>query len=114
VDLTLAAALAFPDGTLGLIDCSCEQPFRCSYELVGTTGLIEVPDAYLPPERPIARLKDANGALVRELAFDGANQYGAMVDAFGEAALDGGGLAYPAEDGVDQMAVLDAILASAR
>ena len=39
VDLSLTAELKFPDGVLGLIDCSFEQPFRCSYELVGTRGV---------------------------------------------------------------------------
>src|SRR3954467_7009090 len=49
VDLSLTAELRFPGDVLGLIDCSFEQPFRCSYEFVGTLGAIAVPDAYLPP-----------------------------------------------------------------
>ncbi len=49
VDLSLAATLRFPNGILAQVDCGFEQPFRCTYELVGTTGVIEVPDAYLPP-----------------------------------------------------------------
>ena len=69
VDLSLAAALRFPGGVLGLIDCSFEQPFRCVYELVGTRGVIEVPDAYLPPARPTARLRAADSA--QDLVFDG-------------------------------------------
>src|SRR4029077_5127650 len=44
-DLSATGALRFPGGVLGLIDCSFEEPFRCVYELVGTTGFIEVPDA---------------------------------------------------------------------
>ena len=59
VDLTLTASLRFPRRVLASIDCSFEQPFRCVYELVGTRGVIEVPDAYLPPAvgSPIARLR---------------------------------------------------------
>ena len=59
VDLSLTAQLEFPGGVLATIDCSFEQPFRCSYELVGSRGVIEVPDAYLPPAegKPIARLR---------------------------------------------------------
>ena len=41
--------LEFPGGVLAAVDCSFEQPFRCAYELVGSKGVIEVPDAYLPP-----------------------------------------------------------------
>jgi predicted dehydrogenase len=112
VDLSLAAALRFPGGVLGLVDCSFEQPFRCAYELVGSDGVIEVPDAYLPPARPLARLvKEGN---VEELTFEGGDQYGHMVDAFADALAQGGRLTQPAEDGVAQMEALDAVLAAAR
>ncbi|MDR3634600.1 MAG: Gfo/Idh/MocA family oxidoreductase [Isosphaeraceae bacterium] len=111
-DLSLAAALRFPDGVLGVVDCSFEQPFRCTYELVGSDGVIEVPDAYLPPARPIARLvKDGR---TEELTFEGGDQYGAMVDAFGESLANGGGLASPAENGLAQMQTLDAIRTAAK
>jgi len=113
VDLSLTAALRFPEGVLGLLDCSFEQPFRCVYELVGTHGSIEVPDAYLPPAQPIARLRGTGRD--QDLVFDGRNQYAAMVDAFAVAVADQAHrLPDPTEDGVAQMAVLDAILATAR
>src|SRR5205085_1965198 len=54
VDLSVIAELRFPNDIYGLIDCSFEQAFRCTYELVGTRGAIEVPEAYLPPAHPIA------------------------------------------------------------
>jgi predicted dehydrogenase len=111
VDMSLTAELLFPGDVIGLIDCSFEQPFRCSYELVGTKGVIEVPDAYLPPERPSATLRTAEGE--RTLSFDGRNQYAAMVDAFSRA-VAAGKLDAPAEDGLDQMRILDAILTAAK
>jgi len=111
VDLSLTASLRFPNGVLGQLDCSFEQPFRCNYELVGTTGVIEVPDAYLPPDRPTALLRA--GDTVKELAFEGRNQYAGMVDAMARA-VAGGRLTEPAEDGLNQMAALDAILSAAR
>ena len=105
VDLSLTAELKFPNGVIGLIDCSFEQPFRCVYELVGTRGVIEVPDAYLPPERPFARV---NGV---DVFYEGADQYGQMVDAFAESVGSGPGLISPCENGLSQMIALDAILA---
>src|SRR5580704_8293072 len=59
VDLTLAALLEFASGVVATIDCSCEQPFRCTYEVVGSRGVIDVPDAYLPPAagKALARLR---------------------------------------------------------
>lgn len=108
VDLSLTAELRFPNGVLGLVDCSFEQPFRCAYELVGTKGSLTVPDAYLPPSRPVAELLTADGR--KSLSFDGRDQYSMMVDAFVRAARAGGPLVSPSEDGLAQMTVLDAVL----
>lgn len=112
VDLSLTAVLRFPNGVLGQLDCSFEQPFRCVYELVGTRGSLQVPDAYLPPARPTARLRTDDS--VKDLVFDGRDQYSQMVDAFAQAVDADRGLADPAEDGLAQMRVLDAILSAAR
>ena len=116
VDMSLTASLQFPGGVLGLVDCSFEQPFRCTYELVGTLGTLVVPDAYLPPEAPTALLTSSSEHLssggTRTLTFDGRDQYACMVDAFAQGIFDGK-LPDPAEDGVAQMRVLDAILADA-
>jgi hypothetical protein len=101
---------------LAAVDCSFEQPFRCSYELVGTRGVIDVPDAYLPPAsgRPIARIRTTGSASdsgaatddARVLEFDPVDQYAAMVDAFA-ASVAAGALVEPAEDGHAQMIALD-------
>jgi predicted dehydrogenase len=123
VDMSLAATLRFPGGVLASIDCSFEQPFRCVYELVGTRGIIEVPDAYLPPKtgRPLSTMRriaagsdsDATSDAMTTLEFEVWDQYAAMVDAFA-ASVQAGRLADPAEDGLAGMETLDAILTSAR
>jgi hypothetical protein len=51
---------------------------------------------------------------VRELTFEGGDQYAAMVDAFAVAVRSGGILPAPAEDGLAQMVVLDTVLGLAR
>ncbi len=121
VDLSLTAQLQFPGGVLASIDCSFEQPFRCFYELVGSRGLIEVPDAYLPPaDHPIARLRTITSgsassdgeAQSRTLPFDAVNQYAAMVDSFA-GSVAAGSLVEPAEDGLAQMQVLDRLITAA-
>jgi D-xylose 1-dehydrogenase (NADP+, D-xylono-1,5-lactone-forming) len=122
VDLTLTALLEFANGILATIDCSFEQPFRCTYELVGTQGVIEVPDAYLPPAtgkalarlRTIGAVSDAGAGAdqVETLEFDQADQYAAMVDAFAQT-TKAGRLIDPAEDGLAQMAVLDRLRGAA-
>jgi xylose dehydrogenase (NAD/NADP) len=117
VDMTLTTALEFPGGVLGLVDCSFELPFRCNVEVVGTRGAIEIPLAFLPPERPIARVlgagtnRSAGAFETRE--FDGRDQYAAMVDAFA-ASVAARRLVAPAEDGLDQMRALAMIRAAER
>jgi predicted dehydrogenase len=112
VDMSLTAELRFPSGVIGLIDCSFEQPFRCAYELVGTGGSFIVPDAYLPPEEPTAIFYGMDDK-PRTLTFAGTNQYAMMVDAFAQSVASGR-LVPPADDGLNQMRALDAILASAK
>ncbi|GAC1471001.1 MAG: Gfo/Idh/MocA family oxidoreductase [Isosphaeraceae bacterium] len=109
VDLSLTAVLGFPNEVLGVIDCSFEQPFRCTYEVVGTRGVIEVPDAYLPPaDRPMARV--TTDGSTREMSFSGRNQYAAMVDDFARVVQTGGKLTSPLENGLAQMTALDGVL----
>ncbi|HKI16450.1 MAG TPA: hypothetical protein VKA15_01140, partial [Isosphaeraceae bacterium] len=100
-----------------------EQPFRCHYELVGSRGVVEVPDAYLPPKngKPTAWLRSLGTALdsssggdrIEVLEFEPADQYAAMVDAFTRS-VAAGRLVDPAEDGLDQMRVLDELSRQAR
>jgi xylose dehydrogenase (NAD/NADP) len=112
VDLSLAASLKFPGDILAQVDCSFEQAFRCSYELVGETGRIEVPDAYLPPDHPIAIYHGPQST--EEWNFAGTNQYAAMVDAFTDAVATCGTGGSPGEDGLGQMLAIDAIQTAAR
>lgn len=123
VDMTLAAVLEFPDDVVATVDCSFEQPSRCFVELVGTEGVIEVPDAFINPRQgpPTARIRTVKSGTVvqdeqydeRQLTFESTNHYAAMVDAF-SAAVAKGALLPPAEDGVAQMEAIDAVLAAAR
>jgi predicted dehydrogenase len=118
VDLTLTALMEFPGGVLAAVDCSFEQPYRCSCELVGTRGVLEIPDAFLPPARgrPTARLRTIGSACdsgavsdeVQTLDFEPVNQYAAMVDAFARS-VAADALVDPAEDGLAQMVILDVL-----
>lgn len=114
VDLGLAAALEFPGGALAAIDCAFDEPYRCHVELVGSGGVIEIPDAFVPPSEgaPTAILR-AEGKPDRTLRFDMVDQYAAMVDAFGRSVATGR-LVEPAENGLATMETLDATLAAAR
>ncbi|WP_152052142.1 Gfo/Idh/MocA family protein [Tautonia marina] len=116
VDLSLAAQLVFPNGVIGLVDCSFEAPFRCEYELVGTKGSIKVLEAYLPPAEPIALRFDSgsniHGTVPETLTFEGTDQYACMVDSFARS-VGAGSLQGPSEDGLLQMQTLDRIQSAA-
>ena len=111
VEMTLVGELEFPLGVLAQVDCSFESAYRCQYELIGSQGTLSVPEAFLPPERPkiILEAKDQT----EELPCPGTNQYAAMVDHFC-LSIRAGRLLPPAEDGVANMRVLDALAGSAR
>ncbi|MDG3005291.1 Gfo/Idh/MocA family protein [Paludisphaera mucosa] len=118
VDMNVAIVLHFPGDVLAAVDCSFEQPFLCTYELVGTRGSITVPDAYLPPASgPTAVLRTmsapsdvgAGDDRVETLTFPAVDQYAAMVDSF-DRSVAAGALEAPAEDGLAQMRVLERIL----
>lgn len=111
VDMSLSCLMTFPDGVIGEFDCSFEQPFRCFYELVGTQGVIEVPDAYLPPAIPLAHMRTPD--LAGDIKSEGTNQYSEMVDAFAEG-VGKKALVDPAEDGLAQMTALEAVINAAR
>jgi predicted dehydrogenase len=114
-DTTMQIALEFPDGVLANVDCSFEAAFRCEVELVGTKGAITLPDAFLPP--PAAKLVIHRG-MAREtvpetMVFPVANQYAEQVTDFC-ASITAGKLLAPAEDGLANMRVLEAALATSK
>jgi predicted dehydrogenase len=112
VDMTNAVALRFAGDVLAQIDCSFEQPYRCSFEMIGTTGVLEVPQAYLPGDAPQIVLR--RGEEIETITVPALNQYAQMVDHFGRAVLAGQALSPPAEDGLANMRLLDRVLAAAR
>jgi xylose dehydrogenase (NAD/NADP) len=48
IDLSFAGLLRFPGGLNALVDCSFAQPFRTGLEIVGSTGVIQVPRPFKP------------------------------------------------------------------
>lgn len=48
VDMAFWGMLRFPSGAVAQVDCSFRAPFRAQMELVGTEGMIVVPDPFKP------------------------------------------------------------------
>lgn len=106
VDMTLGMELRFPGDVLALLDCSFECPYRNRIELVGTGGTLEFPMGVLPPSDSELIHHTATGSeLIR---FPDADQYADEIEAFCIGARTGR-LPDPAEDGLANMRVVDAV-----
>lgn len=106
VDMTLGMLLRFPNDVTALLDCSFECPYRNRIELVGTRGALELPDGVLP--KPDSGLIYRHGEAVDMIRFAPTDQYAGEIEAFC-ASVAAGRLLDPAEDGLANMRVLDAV-----
>ena len=112
VDMSFAAVLRFPGGRLAVIDGGFESMGSQFYEIAGTSASIRVEKAYLPGAgQATVRVSRASGdEYIYSSAFD---QYAGEADHFAHA-VRVGHLGRPAEDGLAQTAVIEALYESAK
>ncbi len=80
--------------------------------VVGSTGTIEVPSAFVPGKvDTLVILSDAQGR--HEERIPGVDQYALEAEEFAACLLEGRPLRYPAEDAVANMRAVDALRRSA-
>jgi len=106
VDMTAAFQLRFPGGVSALLDCSFECPYRNRIEIVGTQLALELPEGVLPPAAP--SLIVHKGGSSETIEFPSSNQYTEQVRHFA-ASVAAGRLLPPADDGLANMRVLQAV-----
>jgi xylose dehydrogenase (NAD/NADP) len=115
-DVTVVGLLRFPEGRVAVLEASLVSALQQTYSIAGTEGMIELPhNAFIPWEKDACfrvRAADEEDGTVE--IIPGADEYQLMVENFADAVLDGRQLAYPAEDSVKNMQVLDALSRSAR
>jgi predicted dehydrogenase len=111
VDATMGILLRFPHDVTALVDCSFECPPRNRFEIVGTKGSIEFPDGVLPPEEATLTVRTNDES--ETLRFSAADQYAEMLDCFARS-VAAGRLEPPAEDGLANMRVVEAVRNAAR
>jgi D-xylose 1-dehydrogenase (NADP+, D-xylono-1,5-lactone-forming) len=116
VDTSATGILEFAEGT-ATISCSFAADGQGTYTIVGTEGTIEVPRGILPglgtrAAQGLVVVVDADGNRREEL-FEPVNQYRNMVDAFAESVLNKQPPPLPAEDGLNNVKVLEALTRSA-
>jgi len=107
VDMTIGMLLRFPGDVVALLDASFESPDRNRIEIVGTRGSLEFPGGVLPPPESELIYRHAGG--VETIRFVVADQYVGQIECFC-ASIAAGRLLPPAEDGLANMWVLNAVL----
>ena len=111
VETTFSGILRFPGDRLALVDSSFAQAHQAEYEIVGTEGRIVVDRAFRPDAQP-GRITIWRGSDQRVEEVGPANQFALEVDHFA-ASVRAGRLLPPAENGVAQTRVIEALYLSA-
>jgi D-xylose 1-dehydrogenase (NADP+, D-xylono-1,5-lactone-forming) len=111
VDTAFAGVLRFPGDRLAVIDGSFDVAGPQRYEVAGPKGAILVERAYLPGDGAVEIAVTAGGQR-RTVEAPSADQYALEADHFARSVREGRLLA-PAEDGVAQAAVMEALYEAA-
>jgi predicted dehydrogenase len=117
-DRLTSALLDFQSGQ-AIFTCSTQLVPHQRVQLFGTKGRIEIEIPFnAPPDRPTRLFiddgRDIFGSGIATETFPGVDQYTLQSDAFSRAILEGTPLPVTLEEGIANMAVIDAIFASAK
>jgi predicted dehydrogenase len=115
-DLATIATLRFGDNALATVEASFVAGLRQTYSVTGGRGSVDLPhDAFIPWEKDaeltVRGPDDERGT--REVV-PGVDEYRLMVEHFADAAAGRAPLAYPWEESLANIRVLDAIAHAAR
>jgi predicted dehydrogenase len=114
----LTSAILDFDGGQSIFTCSTQLVPYQRIHFLGTKGRIEIEIPFnAPKDRPTRLFIDDGGELfgsgITTESFPVLDQYTLQGDAFSKAVLEGGEIPVPVEDAIKNMAVIDAIFASA-
>jgi len=110
VDTTFTGLLEFPGGAVAHVGSSMEQPRRCELIAIGSKGRIEIPNMFDDSGPVVIMVGDDK----RVEATPAPNRFRVQLDEFSECVLTGKAPEFPAEDGLRNTAVLEALLSAAR
>lgn len=115
-DWHMVGSLYFGPRRLAVVEASFITALQQTYSVVGDRGAIDLPhDAFIPWEKDagfVLRGRDEETGIRQQIA--GADQYQLMVEHFADAVLGRSALAYPPEESIANMRVLDALSRAAR
>jgi predicted dehydrogenase len=113
VEIALGGVLRFPSARMATFDCGFTAYGQGYYMVVGSSGAIEVPAAFVPGTADtFVVLTNAQGR--REERIPGVDHYMLEAEEFAGCLLEGRPSRYPVEDAVANMRAIDALKRSAR
>ena len=115
-DVHIVGSLRFPGSELAAFEASFTSALQQTFSIAGSHGAIELPhDAFIPWEKDaLFCLRERNQEKGAEHLVPGADEYQLMVEHFSDAVLGNILLAFPPEDSIRNMQVLDALAEAAR
>jgi xylose dehydrogenase (NAD/NADP) len=114
VDMMASGLVEFPNSVALTFDCGMWAAGRNTLEILGTSGRIEVPSAFVskPDSSSNFFVHVKGGKREEEVAL--VNQYSVQADDFARTAWDGAPQKFEPSDSVSNMRVIDACLKSAK
>ena len=114
VDTTFSGTMEFASGTIANVSSSYEQPYRCQISIDGSEGRIEIPGMF-DDSGPII-IKKGDGRNSRDetiISTPAPYRFVVQFDEFSECVLTGKEPEFPAEDGLINTAIIEAMYKSA-
>lgn len=111
VDMLLSALLKYPSGLVAALHCGFNAQKRIGAEIVGTEGMLEIPDTFFDPAGALVLTR---GEERTEIAVAESDRYRAEVEDFAGAILEGRAPAFGLAETLRNAEVLDRLLAISR
>jgi predicted dehydrogenase len=118
IDTLTSAVLEFPGGGLASFTCTTRGEDYQRVDIIGTTGRIDMDIPFNIPVDRETRIRVVSGGAppedpaVETLIFPVANEYTIQAEVFAKAIIDDTPVAVPVSDAINNMRVIDAILAT--
>lgn len=114
VDETLSGIVSFPSGVVGHFDSGLRTYRRHMYELRGTEGYIIAQEGFTMPADKETSIFWEHNDIQENITIPTTNHYQLMAEDFADALLNGRPPRFLPQDAVENMRVIDNLLASAR
>ena len=114
VDEQLVGTLRFADGLLAQFDCALNLERREMYQVVGTDGHLDVPQAFLPGSADTTIIQRHGRRTETIHTILGVDEYQLMVEHFADCILHQSPVRYPPSEAAANMQAIEALYRSAR